>query len=144
MNQRSKILNYVNLNKMKLNTKKTKIMLFNPSQNIDFSPDLAINGEKLELVEEFKLLGIIIRSDLKWFSNTQSITTKCFKRIWMLKRLKTLGANEDDLLDVYCKQICPHTSVWITCLAWSNNQAGKHRYRKSSEICSKNYPTEQV
>ena len=52
-----------------------------------------------------KLLGLIITSDLKFSKNTDYIVKKAFKRIWMLKRLKNLGASDDQLIDVYLKQI---------------------------------------
>ena len=61
--------------------------------------------ENLEVVEKFKLLGVIIRSDLKWYENTQFICKKGYGRLWMLRRLKQLGATESELLDVYEKQI---------------------------------------
>ena len=50
---------------MKINTDKTKLMLFNPSKKIDFCPEFEIERKCLEIVEEAKLLGVVIRSDLK-------------------------------------------------------------------------------
>ena len=52
-----------------------------------------------------RLLGLIIRSDLKWTSNTKNIIARASKRLWILRRLKHLGAREEDLLEVYIKQI---------------------------------------
>ena len=52
-----------------------------------------------------KLLGVYIRSDLKWTTNTANMVAKGYKRIWILRRLKKLGATEDELKDVYIKQI---------------------------------------
>ena len=63
------------------------------------------DGIFLEVVEEFKLLGVILQSNLKWYSNTEYICKKGYARLWMLRRLKSLGANCDELLDVYDKQI---------------------------------------
>ena len=82
-------------------------MLFNETRNFDFLPDVNVGGFKLETVEEMKLLGLVVRSDLKWTSNTEAITSKGYKKLWMLRRLKTLGANQEDLLNVYTKQIRP-------------------------------------
>ena len=90
---------------MKVNAKKTKLMLFNPAKSMDFMPQLNLDGQDINLVEETKVLGLVIRSDLKWSSNTDSMVVKGFKRIWMLRRLKQLGANRDELLDVYIKQV---------------------------------------
>ena len=33
------------------------------------------------------------------------ILIKAYQRLWMVRRLKQMGANDDELLDVYCKQI---------------------------------------
>ena len=36
---------------------------------------------------------------------TNYITKKAVQRLWMIRRLKEMGANNEELLDVYCKQI---------------------------------------
>ena len=111
-NENSKVIeqiqavdDYAQSNEMKLNLKKTKFMLFNACTSIDFLPSFNLCGAEIELVEEMKLLGLIITSDLKFEKNTEFIVQKAFKRIWMLKRLKNLGASTEQLLDVYEKQI---------------------------------------
>ena len=38
-------------------------------------------------------------SNLSWSANTD------YKKLWVLRRLKRLGASDTDLLEVYCKQI---------------------------------------
>ena len=93
---------------MVINTGKSKIMIFNPSPHYDCTPKLTLpvmGGEYLEVVESFKLLGVIIRTDLKWCDNTDFICQKGYSRLWMLRRLKGLGATLDEMLDVYQKQV---------------------------------------
>ena len=90
---------------MKLNLRKTKFMLFNQCKSIDFLPTLHIDGSAIELVEEMKLLGVVITSDMKFSRNTEYIVERGYKRIWMLRRLKTLGASDHQLVDVYIKQV---------------------------------------
>ena len=90
---------------MRINCEKTKFMLFNPTEVFDFIPDYEINGKKLETLEEMKILGLTLQNDLKWRSNTKNMIKKAYKRLWMIKRLKTAGASHDDLTDVYIKQI---------------------------------------
>ena len=90
---------------MKINKKKTKVMLFNPCRSIDFLPEIKLDGSQLDLVEDMKLLGVIIRSDLKWKDNTEFIVKRAYKKLWVLRRLKNLGAGPDRLLDLYVKQI---------------------------------------
>ena len=89
---------------MKVNKKKTKIMLFNNAKKNDFTPVMKLDNELLEVSEEIKLLGVKITTDLKWNANTQYITSKAYKRLWLLRRLKNLGANNKELVDCYTKQ----------------------------------------
>ena len=55
---------------------KVKVMLFNTSRINDFSPTININRTELEVVDEMKLLGVMITNDVKWFKNTEYITKK--------------------------------------------------------------------
>ena len=70
-----------------------------------FSPELTLDNNDIEVVDEVRLLGLIIRSDLKWQANTEHMVKKANKRLWIIRRLKFLGAQDCDLLDVYMKQI---------------------------------------
>ena len=91
---------------MKINAEKTKVVLFNTSRRYDFTPQLVLNYKTtLEVVEEFRLLGLIIQSDLGWQSNTNNICKKTNSRIWMLRRLRKLGASQSEMFDIYCKQV---------------------------------------
>ena len=80
-------------------------MIFNPCTSVDFMPELCLDDNELEVVDEVRLLGLIIRSDLKWVSNTDNMVTKANKKLWILRRLKYLGAEVSDLVDIYMKQI---------------------------------------
>ena len=66
---------------MKLNYKKIKLIVFNPGKNIDFMPEINIKNNTLEVVNEIKLLGITIQSDMKWISNTKNMVMKANKRL---------------------------------------------------------------
>ena len=56
--------------KMLINQKKSKCMIFNYTHKYQFSTRLAIEGEVLETVAETKLLGTILTNDLRWSKNT--------------------------------------------------------------------------
>ena len=96
---------YANKMEMKLNISKTKFMLINPTLNYDFVPSFEVEGRDIETKEEMRLLGLVLRNDLSWKSNTEQMTKKAYNRLWMLKRLKLNGANIEDLTDVYIKQV---------------------------------------
>ena len=103
--QMLKINEYARQNDMKLNFKKTKVMTFNPCTSIDFMPKMTFEENELELVSQIKLLGITLGSNLKWTTNTENMIVKSSKKLWMLRRLKKLGAKVIDLVEVYTKQI---------------------------------------
>ena len=52
-----------------------------------------------------KVLGVILTSDLSWKSNTKYITDRGYSKLWLLRRLKIIGANTKELTDVYNKQV---------------------------------------
>ena len=79
-------------------------MLFNTAKKHDFTPALNMNNQTLEVVDEMKLLGVKITTDLKWNSNTKYITSKAYSRLWMIRRLKLLGASYYELVYCYTKQ----------------------------------------
>ena len=90
---------------MKINFSKTKLIKFNPCKEADISPDFEIGGHKLEVISQIRLLGVVLTSDLKFKTNTEQMITRAYKKLWMLRRLKHLGATSSDLVDVYFKQI---------------------------------------
>ena len=124
--QLTSISEYAVLNKMKINQNKTKIMLFNNSKQNDFLPELKLNGKNLEVVEQMKLLGVIITSDLKWHENTNNIVKKASKKMWILRRLRNLGASRSTLLDIYMKYVRSvvefSTVVWHAGLTKENTE----------------------
>ena len=104
-NKIREIHEYSETNEMKLNLTKTKFMLFNPTKNWDFIPIFTLGNTEIETQEEMKMLGLIVRNDLTWKSNTDTMTQKAYSRLWILKRLKKQGANLEDLKDIYIKQV---------------------------------------
>ena len=102
------------------NNKKSKVMVFNPTRKFQFPPELKIGtGDQLEVIEEVKLLGLLITSDMKWHNNTEYITTKAKQRIWILRRLRVLGIGNEFLWDVYTKEIRP--LLEYACPVWNGN-----------------------
>ena len=79
---------YAKKHKMSVNHQKTKVMLFARHKNFDFVPELQlIEGQTIEVVEEMKIVGYMLRSDLKICSNTAMIIKKAYGRMWIIRRL---------------------------------------------------------
>ena len=85
-------------------------------------PEIEIDKTRLELVEQTKLLGMVLTSNLSWEKNTQNISERC-NSIWMLKTPKNLGANQDDLLDVFFTQI--RSVSKFAALVWNSSLTGE-------------------
>ena len=85
-----------------------------------------------EVFEETKLLGLIVSSDFKWKKNTEYITEKALSNFWMLRRIKEVGGNRQDLLDVYLTQI--RCKVEQGCAAWNGALTKEDSKKIESEI----------
>ena len=99
------LLDYSDRNKMRINVDKTKLMIFNPSRTVEVHPIIEINHTQLEIVENVKLLGVIISSDMKWQLNTELITKKGFSRLWIIRRLKRFGVPTIELVEAYMMKV---------------------------------------
>ena len=111
-NELYELSQYNKEHQMKENTSKTKVMLFNTAKDYDFMPKLTFQSEVdtedyLEVVESSKLLGVIIRSDMKWCDNVDYMCKKGYMKLWILRRLKILRFTKEELWDVFIKQIRP-------------------------------------
>ena len=110
--------------KMKINTNKTKIMLFNFTHKYQFSTRLELNGQVLDTVSETKLLGTILTNDLRWDKNTENIVKKAYGRMELLRKMSSFGAPKGDLKKIYLTFIRSHceqsSSVWHSGLTQQN------------------------
>ena len=84
------ILEWLNTNKLSLNVKKTKFMIFHYRQRkIDnLIPNLKINSEPIERVTEFNCLGLTIDEHLNWPPHIQKVSNKISRTLGIMNRLK--------------------------------------------------------
>ena len=66
---------------------------------------MRLNDNKIQVNENVKLLGVIISSDLKWHDHITFLSKRGNSKLWLLRRLKNLGAPKNILIDLYNKQI---------------------------------------
>ena len=62
--------------KMKLNEKKTKNLIFNFTKKYQFTTKLKVNDKNIDIPNEAKLLGTVITDKLTWDRNTEEIVKK--------------------------------------------------------------------
>ena len=77
-------------------------MVFNLARRVDILPDFKLDDNTfIEVVDEIKLLGVVIKSDLKWQSITRKVISNCCARMWLPRNLKKYGASEEQMIKVY-------------------------------------------
>ena len=86
----TKISNWLNYNHLKLNTSKTKYMVFSPNSNIwrDLSLRISIGECLLERVYEYKYLGLIIDTKLTWVPHIKYLSSQLSKTLGIMYRTR--------------------------------------------------------
>ena len=69
-------------------------MIFNFTDNFQFSTRMNINNENIDTVEKTKLLGTVITNNLKWDDNTKEITRKANMRMCLLQKSDKLQTTQ--------------------------------------------------
>ena len=105
--------------KMKLNTEKTKCMIFNFTKSKKFSTRLTLKNKQVEIVREMKLLGTIICDDLKWKKNTSYLVKKAYSRMELLRRIKHFTKSTTDKLQIYKTFI--RNNLEQSCAVWGSS-----------------------
>ena len=106
---------WLKLNKLTLNTTKTKSMVFHRKQKQMEPLQFSIDGEVIENVSSFNFLGITLDEGLTWKNHFDLIKTKISKTIGVFYRLaKTFP--EEILVTLYNSLIASHLNYGI--LAW--------------------------
>ena len=110
--------------KMKLNEQKTKCMILNFSRKKQFSTHLTLNGNHIETVKDFKLLGTIISDNLKWNKNTQFLVKRAYARMELLRQLNKFTKSTKDKIHIYKTYV--RSVVEQSCVVWSSNLTTKN------------------
>ena len=118
------IQNWTRNQKMILNDQKTKVMIFNFTENHQFSTRLKLNDEKLEVVKQAKLLGLILTDDLKWDENTHYLVKRAYARMQILRKASTFTNNISDLRTIYIMYI--RSILEQNCVVWHSNLSEKN------------------
>ena len=65
-------------------------------------PFISIIEKEIERIESFKLLGVVISSDLSWQPHVDFILKKATKRIYCIHYLVRAGIRDKDIIIIYC------------------------------------------
>ena len=110
-------------------------MVFNFSKTKQFKLDVKLKNETLEVVEETKLLGVHITSDLRWNKNTELLVKDANRRMRVLHKAAKFTDNVLDLLVIYKtfirSKLEQSAAVWHSSLS-KDNEADLERVQKSA------------
>ena len=134
-----KIYNWLAVNKLSLNVRKTKFMIFHtPGTRLNYIPKVSINGIDLERVSEFNFLGLTIQENLSWKSHAEKIANKISKYNGVLSRLKHyLPSNI--LRMIYCSVIQSNMNYSLLAWGYENKRVVKLQKKAIRNITASKY-----
>ena len=102
------ISEWLKVNKLSLNVKKTHYMIFS-NKKVKERPsiDLKIDGETLSEVKKTKFLGVVIDNKLSWKDHVNYISGKIARGIGILIKARAF-INKDALVTLYYSFIYPY------------------------------------
>ena len=120
----NKICQWTKESRMELNKDKTKAMLFNFTNNFQFSTRVSAEETRTDIISEAKLLGVKINNKLNWDSNTDFLVKKANARLRRLHKLVSFDVPLEDLKTIYILYIRSHLEqscqVWHSSLTLEN------------------------
>jgi len=128
-NELDNIFQWLKANKLSLNVSKTKAMLFHTSRRQVTPPDINIDGIKIDWVDHFDFLGIVIDKHLTWDQHVHKISTKISKTIAIMNKLKHT-IQSAVLLTIYHSLIMPHFSYGM--LSWGSKCCRLNKLQKKA------------
>jgi hypothetical protein len=108
---------WLKVNKLSLNTNKTKVMLFHTPQRKIRDINLKLDNCGIEVVKKFNYLGIILDSHLSWNDHTSMISHKIARTNGIMCRLKNI-IPPSALLLIYNSLVLPYLSYGL--LVWGH------------------------
>ena len=115
------ICDWTEQRQMQLNEQKSKVMIINFTRNYQFSTRVKMNGSLLDTIDSTRLLGTLVRSDMKWHDNTQYITQRGYQRMTMLRKLYEFDIPKEDLVLIYTMYIRSvlefNSNVWFSAIS---------------------------
>uniref|UniRef100_A0A3P9M7M4 Reverse transcriptase domain-containing protein n=1 Tax=Oryzias latipes TaxID=8090 RepID=A0A3P9M7M4_ORYLA len=109
-----KLSRWCQANNLILNTTKTKEIILDFRKNRTDPPPLYIDGNCVERVHSFTLLGTTISADLTWSNNTMTVIRKAQQRLHFLRKLRRNDVSQELLVTFYRSTIESILSYGIT------------------------------
>ena len=116
-----KINEWLEINKLSLNAKKSRFMISHmPNKHITL-PILQISNTNIEKVNEFNFLGLTLDTRLDWKRNSNNTSNKISRTIGVLNKLKHVLPQHIKTI-IYNTLILPHLNYCILCWGFKSNR----------------------
>ena len=120
----SKVTTWLQLNKLSLNCEKTKAMIFHtPQRKVEY-PQPTIGNHKIEYVNQFNFLGIILDSNLNWKYHAHYISNKLSRTLGIMNKLKQFLPTKV-MLHIYNSLFLAHVNYGLFLWGWKSQNMGK-------------------
>ena len=110
---------------MIISEKKTKMMLFNFTENYQFTTRLNLKGTNIQIVGQMKILGTIVNSNLSWNDNCNELIRKVNARMQLLRGVQNFGASKEQMVHlwiIFCRSVLEQSCmVWHSSLKQENS-----------------------
>lgn len=140
-NELLNVSSWLTENKLSLNISKTKYMLFHHHQkhiSTDSIPQLEFDGNKIEYVDQFKFLGIIVDNNLNWKPHIDLTCRRILTTIGILSRTKNYFPRHV-LLNIYQTLISCHLNYGIILWGQHSSKVENLQRRALRLVLNKNY-----
>ena len=134
----TKVADWLKLNKLSINIKKSKFMVFHMPQKQVNIPNIEIENINIEFADEFNFLWLTIHKHLKCDSHINEIASKILNIIGNMYRLKHMVPSEI-LLTIYNGLIKPHIIYGLKCWGFIHERILKLQKKAMRIICSSGY-----
>ena len=134
-NYRQEIDNFVDwcdANHLILNASKTKEMIIDFRKKLPEPSSITIKKEKIEQVDSFKYLGVIVDNKLSWRENTDLIASKAKQRLYCLRKLRAFNANQKMLQMFFTSVVNSVLTFGLIC--WGGNISKQDKGRLDGVI----------
>ena len=99
-------------------------MIFNFTNNYQFTTRLKMNNENIDVIDTTRLLGTVITNDLSWGENVSAIVRKSNARMEILRRISNFSVPLEDMKTIYILFIRSlleqSATVWHSSLSQQN------------------------
>ena len=118
---------------LQFSSKKTEIVLFTHKRNPDLG-SLSLNGTKLKLFKEARLLGVTLDSKLTWKPHITRITRKATTALMRCRQNvgKTWGITPSMMKWIYTAMI--RSIMSYACVSWAGGLNKKYLVRKLTKV----------